>query len=92
MQLGADNWQALTDSGLLLVTAFNVTPFIQDVALNGFCTSTCPPASTTCPPHLHVRSLVVQISGRSVADSNVSRSLRTAVRLRNDRLVGACAA
>jgi prepilin peptidase dependent protein B len=92
MQLGADNWQALTDNGLLLVTAFNVTPLVQDVVLSGFCTSTCPPLSTTCPPHLHVRSLVVQISGRSVADSNVSRSLRTSVRLRNDSLVGACAA
>ena len=91
MQLGAGNWQALTDAGTLVVTAFSVTPGVQEISLQHLCDVPCPPASVTCPPRQQVRSLAVVLSARSATDASVTRSLHSTVRLRNDSLVGACA-
>ena len=91
IQLGAGNWQALTDAGTLQVTGFSVTPRLQTLDLTGFCAAPCPAGSTTCPPRLQVRSLAVEIAARLVADPRVVRGLRHEVRLRNDALTGACA-
>ena len=91
IQLGAGNWQALTDAGTLSVTAFSVAPTVQDISLEGFCASTCPAGSSTCPPHQQVRSLAVAITGRLAGDASVTRSVRSDVRLRNDPVIGACA-
>ena len=91
MQLGTGNWQALTDSGTVTVTAFSVTPSVQQVSLAESCATACPVGSTTCPPQLTVRSLALQITGRSTTDGNVTRTVRSALRLRNDPILGACA-
>lgn len=91
IQLGAGNWQALTDTGTLTVTAFSITPTVQDLSLDAFCARPCPAGSTSCPPHQQVRSLALTISGRLVADTSVTRSVRSQVRLRNDLVTGACA-
>ena len=92
MQLGAANWQALTDGGTVTVTAFSVTPSVQQVSLADSCASACPVGNTTCPPQVNVRSFALQITGRSATDANVVRTVRSTVRLRNDSIVGACAA
>jgi prepilin peptidase dependent protein B len=77
----------------LTVTEFSVTPFTQDISLQGFCATECPTgSSSTCPPRQQVRSLAVSITARSSADPNVQRSLNSSVRLRNDALRGACPA
>ena len=91
IQLGAGNWQALTDPGTLQVTGFTVSPQVQSFDLAGFCATPCPADSTACPPQLQVRSLAVEIAARLVADPRVVRSLRHEVRLRNDSVSGACA-
>ena len=91
MQLGAANWQALTDAGTLRVTEFSVTPTVQDIDLQNYCASACPAGSATCPPHQQVRSLAVAIAGRLVGDASVTRNVRSNVRLRNDPVIGACA-
>jgi len=90
MQIGAGNWQALTDTGTLTVTAFSVTPSVQQISLGEACPTECVVGSTSCPPRLSVRSLAVQISGKAVADVTVVRSVRSDVRLRNDALAGSC--
>ncbi|MEP6739378.1 MAG: hypothetical protein ABJA61_03310 [Caldimonas sp.] len=90
MQLGAGNWQALSDAGTLIVTSFDVAPRTDEVSLAAFCVEPCAAGSTTCPPRQQVRSFVVALSARSTADASVSRSLRSSVRLRNDRVVGSC--
>jgi len=92
MQLGATNWQALTDAGTLVVTAFKVTPTVQTIDLGAACPSACPAGSTACPPRLSVRSYAIEISGRSVWDAAVVRTVRSSVRLRADPVSGACAA
>ena len=92
MQLGAGNWQALTDSGTVAITAFSVTPSTQEISLAAACPNACTASSATCPPRARVRSLALSISGRAVGDSRVTRTVRTNVRLRNDAVSGACQA
>ena len=91
MLLGAGNWQALTDAGTLTVTAFSVTPTVQEINLQNLCANPCPPGGTSCPPHQQVRGFDIVLSARSASDASVSRSLRSSVRVRNDNVVGACA-
>ena len=91
IQLGAGNWQALTDPATMQITAFTVTPQVQTLVLGDFCAAPCPAHSTVCPPRLHVRSLAVDITGRLMADPRVIRSLRHDVRLRNDAPDRVCA-
>jgi prepilin peptidase dependent protein B len=91
LQLGAGNWQALTDAATLTVTEFSVTPTVEEISLASFCTSPCPAGSAaTCPPRQLVRSLAVVISGQATSDARVMRSVRSQVRLRNDPIVGTC--
>ncbi len=93
MQLGAGNWQALTDIGTLQITAFSLLPSKQDISLESFCAQPCAAGSAaTCPPHQTVRSFALVITGQLARDPHMSRSVRSQVRLRNDAMVGACAA
>ncbi len=90
LQLGAGNWQALTDAATLTVTEFSVSPTVEEISLAGFCATPCPAGSSTCPPRQQVRSLAVVVSGRATGDARLTRSVRSQVRLRNDPIVGAC--
>ena len=95
LRLGASPWQAVTDATLLTVTEFAITPSVEAVDLGGLCTRPCAGAAAsagTCPPRLLVRSLSIRLAGRSAADAGVRRSVSTRVRLRNDAVVGSCAA
>ena len=91
IQLGAANWQALTDTGTLTITQFSVTPTVRELNLDAFCARPCAAGAVACPPRQQVRSLALEITGRLVADAAVTRSVRSAVRLRNDVVIGACA-
>jgi len=90
VQLGAGNWQALSDAGTLFVTTFRVEPFVEDVSLAGFCEQGCAAGNTACPPRQQVRSFALSIAARSAVDPSVTRALRSAVRVRNDAVVGSC--
>lgn len=89
-QLGAGNWQALSDPGAIMVTRFTVEAHDDSVSLVMFCDLPCSAGSTTCPPRQQLRSMTVRISARSVADPARVRSLRSEVRVRNDALLGRC--
>ena len=91
MQLGSSNWQALTDANTLSISAFSVTPSVQEIPLANLCAIACPAGSSHCPPRQLVRSLAVLITGRSATNATVVRSVRIAVRVRNDALSGRCA-
>ncbi len=90
LQLGAGNWQALTDPAVLTITGFRITPQLEELNLEASCTRACPSGSSTCPPRLQVRSLALAITGRSASDPVVQREVLSRVRLRNDTLSGAC--
>lgn len=89
LQLGDGNWQALTDAGTLRVTRFEITPRTQDLALLAHCGRPCP-AGQSCDARLRIRSLVVDLAARAVAEAGVERRLRSEVRVRNDQLLGRC--
>lgn len=74
-QLGAGNWQALTDPRLLRITRLELAPRLE-------------PA---CPAGLVVRSLALTLQARSVADESVRRQWVSTIRLRNDVAGADCA-
>ena len=93
MRLGGAGWQAMTDANVVTVTRFDITPSVQAISLAGSCAKPCAAvAGAICPPQQWVRSFGVRIGARSVADANVQRHVQASVRLRNDPVVGACAA
>ncbi|HEV7578342.1 MAG TPA: prepilin-type N-terminal cleavage/methylation domain-containing protein [Caldimonas sp.] len=92
MQLGARNWQALSDPGTVVVTSFSVVPHVDEVELGTFCAKPCAVGSTTCPPRQQICSYAIALAGRSAVDPLVTRSLRSGVRVRNDVVVGSCEA
>lgn len=87
-QLGAGNWQPLTDPAVLKVTRFAVQAQVQPVTLE--CPLACSPGGTPCPPVQQVRNLTVDITGEAAFDPRVQRSIRTSVRVRNDDIIGEC--
>ena len=92
VQLGARNWQALSDPGTVVVTAFSIEPRVDEADLATFCAQPCSAGSTTCPPRQQVRSYAIGVAGRSAVDAIVTRELRSVVRGRNDVVVGSCEA
>lgn len=89
--LGAGHWQALTDSGTLLVTEFVLQPRVDSVSLLEHCARPCP-AAASCEARVEVRRVAIRITARSVQDPALVRSLDSLVRLRNDAVIGACPA
>lgn len=101
MQDGLNNWLSLTDPATLDVTAFSVSAIspIQSNDLSKYCgclkTLTCTLASPNIwvnPPTLTMSTFTVILTGASVADPSIIRSLNQTVRLRNARLTGVCPA
>jgi type IV pilus assembly protein PilW len=92
-QLGAGNWQALTDPDTLVVTDFTISlrRDLAPIALNRFCPRNCIGTSPmACQPMLNVREFIVRVEGHAANDPRVRRSLRAAVRPRNDLITGSC--
>lgn len=80
-------WQELTDRNVMTVTGFTVTP-LPPASFQIPCPRACSadPADTACWPTLSVRDYLITITAVATGDAAVQRSLRTRVRLRNDRL------
>ena len=89
--IGAGRWQAMTDPGTGWVTRLQGVPSVRETSLAATCLADCPAESSTCPPRVLVRSAAIEITGRSVADPAVSRTLQSTVGIRNHEIVGACA-
>lgn len=89
--LGAGNWQALTDTGTLVVTEFVVQPLGDIVSLLEHCERPCPPGAS-CEASAEVRRLAIRITARAADDPTLVRRFDTLLRLRNDTVRGACPA
>ena len=92
MKLGEGYWQAMTDANTLHVASFSITPHMQEIVLDGFCSQPCAEDSTSGPPRQSLRSLTIHVEARATTDPAVRRSVQTTVRLRNDALAGGCPA
>jgi prepilin peptidase dependent protein B len=91
MQTSSGSWQTLTDPATLRITTFTITPREITLPLGELCTKSCPVGTPNCPS-ISTRSYELLLAGQAVADASVQRELRMAVRVRNDRLEGACPA
>lgn len=82
-QLAGAGWTDLTDSRVMEVTAFEVTP--QNVAGEVLpCPKLCTDGTTACWPRVTIREMDVLIQARAKSDTTVRRTFRSTVRLRND--------
>lgn len=86
-QVGAGNWQELTDANVMQVTNFSVVA--EDEVVEQLpCARACSvdPTDTACWPTLTVRTYSLTLAVQSTADPAVQRSQSSRVRLRNDLL------
>ncbi len=80
MQLGG-HWQSVTDTNVVTVTDFSVTPLIAESAV-----------VSPCPTDLQSRRVAIAITAASTSDSRTTRSLRTTTQVRADTLAESCPA
>lgn len=75
--------QDLTDANTLVVTAFTVTPEnLQKIQLA--CPRLCAGNTQDCWPVIAVTDATISITGHAINDPNVSRTVTSRVRVRND--------
>jgi len=91
MQTASGDWNDLTDRRAMTVTAFAATPTQTTLHLGSLCPRACAAGTPNCPT-ITVRSFAVTMSATSGSDDQVKRTMRGAVRLRNDQLAGVCPA
>ncbi|MBC7728699.1 MAG: hypothetical protein H7242_13990 [Microbacteriaceae bacterium] len=91
MQTSNGVWQDLTDNKNLLLTALTITPTLTTLPLGSICSKPCAAGTPNCPVST-VRSLAVTLTGQSVRDSTMVRSINLTVRMRNDESAGQCPA
>lgn len=101
MQVGLNNWQSVTDTNVLTVTALAITPSETSLDIRNACAKpccdailgTCTAINVAVPPgcpKITVRRYDLSLTGQSTTDSAVVRTLKTGVRVRNDATSGAC--
>lgn len=84
-QIGAGNWQQITDPGAVRVTQFTVTPAHKAVPLGHYCAPVCAASAAGCPI-LNVRRFDIVLRGQAPTDPAIVREIRESVRLRNDEM------
>jgi prepilin-type N-terminal cleavage/methylation domain-containing protein len=85
VQVSNGNWQDLTDSRVMNVSTFSIAPRVVSSAQLP-CAKNCPDGTTNCWPTVSVREIDVVIEAAAKADAAVKRTIRSTVRLRNDRV------
>lgn len=94
VQLGAGNYQALTDPSVVRITQFsatvNTTALDLPVCASPPCAMTAPTSALTAAcggvSRTLVRDVTITIVGEAVHDPSVKRSLANTVRVRNDQV------
>ena len=95
-QLGLGNWQAVSDPQRVRITRFKLS--VQTESLPLPCALACSTTSgnssfeSTCPPLQTMRTVWIDLAGQApqAASAGPQRTLKTAVQLRNDTVVGTC--
>lgn len=92
MNIGS-SWQTLTNTDILTVSVFTITPTETTIDVRAACPKTCIDTvlAPSCP-RIQVRSYNLTLTGTSKVDPAVSRTLQSQVRVRNDAMLGTCPA
>ena len=87
------NWQTLSNTDILTISAFSITPTETEIDLRAVCATNCTDTvlSPVCP-RIQIRSYNIALTGTATSDSTLSRTLQSQVRVRNDALLGSCPA
>jgi len=87
------NWQTLTNTDIVTITAFAITPTETSIDIRAACAKPCTDTllAPSCP-RVQVRSYNIALTGTSTTDSAVTRTLRSQVRVRNEAMAGSCPA
>lgn len=91
MNIGG-TWQTLTNTDILTVSAFSITPTETTIDVRAACPKTCVDPVTPSCPRIQVRTYNLTLTGASKIDPAVSRTLQSQVRVRNDAMLGSCPA
>ena len=88
VQLGRNNWQALTDPGVVDIKTFTATQFPESVNLPTCDTPAACPSLTGCAANSQIttRHIELEMVGQAVHDPSVRRQLTANVRVRNDEV------
>jgi len=87
-------WQPITNRDVVTISNFTITPTVTSLPTGDICMKPCTagsvsPEGTKCPT-LTVRQYGVLLRGSGKADSQVTRELRSSIRVRNDQFAGVC--
>ena len=92
IQLGAGNWQPLTDGDVVKITKMSAEPDPAPV-ITYLPTANCNPTATGCPgstgcgdARVVTRIIKLVMEGEATHDERVKRKLETSVRVRNDEV------
>ncbi len=93
MQDGSGQWQDMTDTGAMTIVegGLAIVPSVTTLPLGNLCPKVCSAGTPNCP-QTQVRNYSVTLTALSARDPAIMRTLRSTVRLRNDRLAGQCPA
>jgi len=81
---------ALNDSNFTVITSFSITDSSPSALSLGYrCPAVCSAGTPNCP-QMFIRRYDIVLTGQSKLDPSVVRTLRTTVRVRNDRTTGSC--
>jgi type II secretory pathway pseudopilin PulG len=87
VQLGLNNFQALTDTGVVRITRFDTREIEDPVALPTCATPGACPGLTGCgAPRIVTRYIELEMEGEARHDQRVKRRLVARVRVRNDEV------
>ena len=89
VQLGLNNWQSLTDPGVVEITNFTATiPSPQTANLPTCNTPAACPSLSGCAANAQITTRYIELvmRGRAVHDPSVERQLAAKVRVRNDEV------
>ncbi len=92
MLLGDAGWQAVTDSRIVRITALELQPEVQTLALSAHCASACDPSlgAACAVPEQRIRSIKLTLQAQATHNPHVVRSLQSTIHLRNDAVSGTC--
>jgi prepilin peptidase dependent protein B len=86
MQTSNGSWQPITDTSILKITQLGIVETSTSVDIS----TACATAPSSNFPTLYVRQYDIVLTGQSTTDARIVRTLNNRVRVRNDRLTGAC--